>query len=75
MKVAGFSESYIAVEIYPFTTEDKAARFDGWESINQPDVKVATTLGTTFEALVRQYFPNADIKVVEVSDGRCVAVR
>ena len=27
MKVAGFSDSYIAVEIYPFTTEDKAGRF------------------------------------------------
>ena len=65
MKVAGFSESYIAVEIFPFTTKDKAANFDGYDSINQPGVKVATTLGTTFEALVREWFPNADIKVVE----------
>ena len=65
MKVAGFSESYIAVEIFPFTTPDKAGNFDGYDSINQPGVKVATTLGTTFEALVREWFPNADIKVVE----------
>ena len=65
MKVAGFSESYLAVEIFPFTTKDKAANFDGYESINKPGVKVATTLGTTFEALVREWFPNADIKVVE----------
>lgn len=65
MKAAGFSESYIAVEIFPFTTQDKAGRFDGWESINQPDVKVATTLGTTFEKLVREWFPNAEISVVE----------
>ena len=65
MKVAGFSESYIAVEIMPFTSADKAGNFDGYDSINQPDVKVATTLGTTFEALVREWFPNADIKVVE----------
>ncbi len=65
MKVAGFSESYIAVEIFPFTTEDKADKFSGYESINQPGVKVATTLGTTFEKLVREWFPNADIKVVE----------
>ncbi|MBE1283335.1 MAG: transporter substrate-binding domain-containing protein [Rhodobacteraceae bacterium] len=65
MKVAGFSESYIAVELYPFTTKDKADRFDGYDSINQPDVKVATTLGTTFEKRVREWFPNADIKVVE----------
>ena len=65
MKVAGFSESYIAVEIMPFTSADKAGNFNGYDSINQPDVKVATTLGTTFEALVREWFPNADIKVVE----------
>ena len=65
MKAAGFSESYIAVEIMPFTTADKAEKFNGYDSINQADVKVATTLGTTFEALVREWFPNADIKVVE----------
>lgn len=65
MKVAGFSESYISVEIMPFTTPDKAANFDGYASIDKPEVKVATTLGTTFEGLVRAWFPNADIKVVE----------
>jgi len=65
MKAAGFSESYLAVEIYPFTMQDKLSKFDGWDSINQPGVKVATTLGTTFEKHVREWFPNAEIKVVE----------
>ena len=65
MKVAGFSESYLAVEIYPFAMTEKAGNFDGWDSINQEGVKIATTLGTTFEALAREWFPNADIKVVE----------
>ena len=65
MKAAGFSESYIAVEILPFTMPDKADNFSGYDSINQPGVKVATTLGTTFEALVRDWFPNAEIVVVE----------
>lgn len=65
MKVAGFSESYIAVEIYPFTTAENAGKFDGWDSINNGEVKVATTLGTTFEKLVKEWFPDADIKVVE----------
>ncbi|MEL7116723.1 MAG: transporter substrate-binding domain-containing protein [Pseudomonadota bacterium] len=65
MKVAGFSESYIAVEIMPFTMPGMADKFDGYESINNPEVTVATTLGTTFEALVREWFPNAEIKVVE----------
>ncbi len=65
MKVAGFSESYIAVEIMPFTMPEKAANFDGYDSINKPEVKVATTLGTSFEGMVRSWFPDADIKVVE----------
>ncbi|MGI9369292.1 MAG: transporter substrate-binding domain-containing protein [Ruegeria sp.] len=65
MKAAGFSESYISVEIFPFTTAEKAANFSGYESINQSSVKVATTLGTTFEKLVREWFPDAEIIVVE----------
>ncbi len=65
MKAAGFSESYIAVEIMPFTLPETAAKFDGYDSINQPGVTVATTLGTTFESLTKAWFPNAEIKVVE----------
>ena len=65
MKVAGFSESYIAVEIMPFTTSDKLSRFDGWESINKADVKVASTLGTIFEKHAKSWFPDAKIKAIE----------
>jgi len=65
LKAAGYSNSYISVEFLPFTTEDKVDRFDGWDSINKADVKVSTTLGTSFEAKVRDWFPDADIKVVE----------
>lgn len=65
MKVAGYSESYLNVEIYPFTMQDQADRFDGYESINQPGIKVATTLGTSFQGMAEEWFPNADIKLVE----------
>ena len=65
MKVAGFSTSYIAVEILPFTTEDKLSRFKGWDSINKADVKVAATLGTTFEKHVKEWFPDSQIKAIE----------
>ena len=65
LKAAGYSNSYISVEIYPFTTEENAERFSDWDSINNGEVKVATTLGTTFEKSVREWFPDADIKVVE----------
>lgn len=65
MKVAGFSNPYISVQIGPYTTEDKLENFPDFASINQPNVKVATTLGTSFEKMVRDWFPEADIKVVE----------
>ncbi len=65
LKAAGYSHSYIAVEMFPFTTDDKLVNFDGWDSINQPGVKVATTLGTSFEKMVKEWFPEAEIVVVE----------
>jgi cyclohexadienyl dehydratase len=65
LKAAGYSHSYIEVQMFPFTTEDKVGNFDGWDSINTAEVKVATTLGTSFEAMVKEWFPNADITVVE----------
>jgi len=65
LKAAGYSDSYTAVEMFPFTTEDKLANFDGWESINKEGVKVATTLGTSFEKMVKEWFPDAEIVVVE----------
>lgn len=65
MKAAGFSDTYISVEIFPYTTTDKQDRFDGWDSLNQEGVVVATTLGTSFQALANEWFPNAEIKVVE----------
>ena len=65
MKAAGFSESYLSVNFKPFTTSDKQNKFDGWDSINKKGVKVATTLGTAMEPLVKAWFPNAEIKSVE----------
>jgi cyclohexadienyl dehydratase len=65
MKAAGFSESYMAVVFKPFTTSDKVDKFEGWDSINQSGVIVATTLGTAMEPLVKSWFPNASIKSVE----------
>ena len=49
----------------PFTTTDKLDKFSGWESINKDGVKVATTLGTAMEPMVKEWFPNANIKSVE----------
>lgn len=65
MKVAGFGESYLAVEFHPSKKPDGVDKFDGWVSMSQPGVTFAITLGTSFESKMRQWFPNGAIKVVE----------
>ena len=36
LKAAGYSDSYISVEILPFTTADKIGQFDSWASVKIP---------------------------------------
>ncbi len=64
-KVAGFTDSYLMAVIYPFTMAENADKFDGYESINQEGVVVSTTLGTTFQTMAADWFPNAELKLVE----------
>ncbi len=61
----GFTESYFQVGTVPLTLKKNADKFDGWESINQPDVSVAVTLGTSQEQQVKRFFPNASVKAIE----------
>lgn len=65
MKAAGYSDSYIRVEFRPYTTEDKLAKFTGWDSVNKTGVTVAATLGTVFEKQAKQWFPAATVKAIE----------
>jgi cyclohexadienyl dehydratase len=64
-KVAGFSDGYVEFGTVPMTLEPNAERFDGWASIDKPDVTVAVTLGTVFEQQARAFFPSAKIVAVE----------
>ncbi len=58
-KVAGFSDSYFSVATVPLTLKKHADRFSSWEDLNNADVIVAATLGTTQEDQVKKFFPNA----------------
>ncbi len=64
-KVAGFSDAYVEFGTVPMTLRSNVENFDGWDSINRPNVTVAVTLGTVFEEQARGYFPDAEIKSVE----------
>ncbi|MDH3694891.1 MAG: transporter substrate-binding domain-containing protein [Gammaproteobacteria bacterium] len=64
-KVAAFSTSYFSLATVPLTLKKNAENFKEWEDLDKPEVTVAATLGTTQEDQVKNFFPNAEHKIVE----------
>ena len=49
----------------PLTLKKNEGRFNSWDDLNNGDVSVAATLGTTQEQQVKQFFPEAVHRIVE----------
>ena len=64
-KAAGYSDSYFSLATVPLILARNADRFMDWDDLNNPDVTVAATLGTTQEKQVKNFFPDAEHKIVE----------
>lgn len=64
-KTAAFTVPYIEAGTVPLTLKPNAAKFKTWESINDPGVKVAVTLGTVFHEQAKAHFPKASIQAVQ----------
>ena len=64
-KVAGYTDSYFSLATVPLTLTKNADKFKDWADLDKADVTVAATLGTTQEKQVKQFFPNAQYKIVE----------
>ena len=64
-KAAGYSTSYFSLATVPLILGKNAERFKDWADLDMADVTVAATLGTTQEKQVKQFFPNAQHKIVE----------
>ncbi|MFT4650927.1 MAG: cyclohexadienyl dehydratase [Flavobacteriales bacterium] len=64
-KATGYSNSYFSLATVPLVLSKNAARFKDWADLDKADVTVAATLGTTQEKQVKNYFPNAQHKIVE----------
>ena len=64
-KAAGYSDSYFSLATVPLVLKKNAGRFADWDDLDDPDVTVAATLGTTQEKQVREFFPNAKHSIVE----------
>ena len=65
IRTVGFSRSYYQVGTIPLTLKSNVDRFSTWSAINRPGVRVAVTMGTSFEQQVKQFFPEAQIVSVE----------
>ena len=64
-KAAGYSDSYFSLATVPLTLKENAGRFSSWDDLNKADVSVAATLGTTQEKQVKEFFPDAQYRIVE----------
>lgn len=64
-KAAGYTDSYFSLSTVPLTLTNNAERFRDWDDMNDPDVTVAATLGTTQEQQVKEFFPDAEHKIIE----------
>jgi len=63
--VAGYSGSYFAVEDVPLMLRKNKGRHNSWESLNNPSVTVAVTLGTVQEKRAEALFDKS--KIIKVS--------
>ena len=64
-EVAGFTESYYKYGTVPLVLKKNLKKFSTWDSLNNKDVTIATTLGTSQEEKAKEFFPKSKLKSVE----------
>jgi cyclohexadienyl dehydratase len=64
-KATGYSNSYFSLATVPLILAKNADKYNDWADLDKADVTIAATLGTTQEKQVKNYFPNAQHKIVE----------
>jgi cyclohexadienyl dehydratase len=63
--VAGFTNSYYKYGTVPLVLKKNLNKYSTWESLNDENVTIATTLGTSQEAKAKEFFPKSKLKSVE----------
>ena len=63
--VAGFTNSYYKYGTVPLVLKKNLNKFFTWESLNNNNVTIATTLGTSQEAKAKEFFPKSKLQSVE----------
>ena len=61
-EVAGFTTSYYKYGTVPLVLKKNLKKFPTWDSLNNSNVTIATTLGTSQEAKAKEFFPKSKLK-------------
>tara|TARA_X000001036_G_scaffold100433_1_gene93692 strand:- start:571 stop:1338 length:768 start_codon:yes stop_codon:yes gene_type:complete len=64
-EVAGFTETYYKYGTVPLVLKKNSKKFSTWNSLNDKNVTIATTLGTSQEEKAKEFFPKSNLKSVE----------
>ena len=64
-EVAGFTETYYKYGTVPLVLKKNLKKFSTWDSLNNKDVTIATTLGASQEEKAKEFFPKSKLKSVE----------
>jgi cyclohexadienyl dehydratase len=63
--VAGFTISYYKYGTVPLVLKKNLSKFSTWDSLNDSNVTIATTLGTSQEAKAKEFFPKSKLVSIE----------
>ena len=64
-KVAGYSQPYFYLAFVPVVQKKDIEKFSDWSDFDKAEIKVAATLGTVQEKMVKDFFPLAQHIVIE----------
>ena len=64
-EVAGFTDTYYKYGTVPLVLKKNLKKFSTWESLNNENVTIATTLGTSQEEKAKEFFPKSKLNSVE----------
>ena len=64
-EVAGFTSTYYKYGTVPLVLKKNLKKFSTWDSLNNKNVTIATTLGTSQEEKAKEFFPKSKLKSIE----------
>jgi len=64
-EVAGFTDTYYKYGTVPLVLKKNLKKFSTWDSLNNSNVIIATTLGTSQEEKAKEFFPKSKLNSVE----------